>query len=143
MKYLFFIFTIVISFGLFSPILAQQTTTTTTSTSTTDPVWTCDQLKSQINEYGSGRAGALPNTICKLSDVYSKFVNIFYYFIGIIGVLMIIYGGFMYMTSRDNEAQKKQGKDILLYTILGLVIALLAAWIVGLIIKAVVDNQIF
>lgn len=46
--------------------------------------------------------------------------------IGIVAVAFVIYGGIMYATSSGNEQQIERAKKILLYAIIGLVIAILA-----------------
>ena len=51
--------------------------------------------------------------------------------LGIIAVIMVILGGFTYMTSRGEAAKTKQAKDTILYGIIGLIIALLAFAIVN------------
>lgn len=47
-------------------------------------------------------------------------------FLGLAGVVMIIYGGFMWMTAAGNEERITKAKGILKYAILGTVIALLS-----------------
>lgn len=43
-------------------------------------------------------------------------------FLGIICVVFIIYGGFLYITSAGEEDHAKKGKTIIIYCIIGLVI---------------------
>lgn len=47
-------------------------------------------------------------------------------FIGIIFFLLIIYGGFMWMTARGNEQQVTKAKDLIASAVIGLVIVLAA-----------------
>lgn len=62
---------------------------------------------------------------CTLDDVLQVFVNISTFILGISGslvLLMFIYGGFIWITAGGNENRIKQGKDILVGTVIGLVI---------------------
>lgn len=43
-------------------------------------------------------------------------------FLGIVAVIMIIYGGLLYVTSAGNEENATKGKKILMYAITGIVI---------------------
>lgn len=43
-------------------------------------------------------------------------------FLGIIAVIMIIYGGILYVTSAGNEESAGKGKKILMYAIVGIII---------------------
>lgn len=101
----------------------------------------CEGLKNLIKHYGGGRASSLP-AYCDIGTVYDKISNLLYYFVGIIAVLAVMYGGFLYMTARENDSQKKKGKDVLLYAILGLTIALMAIVIINIVINFVVDNRV-
>ncbi|MFA6295843.1 MAG: pilin [Patescibacteria group bacterium] len=51
-------------------------------------------------------------------------------FIGILLIVMIIYGGLLYMTSRGNEKQTETAKNVLTYAIIGVVI-IFAAYIIA------------
>ena len=47
-------------------------------------------------------------------------------FVGVIFFVLMLYGGFLWMTSRGNEEQVKKAKAVLLRAIIGLVIVLFA-----------------
>jgi uncharacterized membrane protein SpoIIM required for sporulation len=102
----------------------------------------CAKLEAQIERYGGGQAAQLPE-YCTPGIVYTKAVYLLYYIIGIAAVISLIYGGYIYMTARDNEAQIKKAKTILMWTIAGVVIAFLVAAVVGAIINLIVDNKLF
>lgn len=57
--------------------------------------------------------------------------------IGILGVGVIIYGGAMYTTSTGDAAKVAKAKNIILYGVVGLVVALLAYAIVEFVSKSV------
>lgn len=56
--------------------------------------------------------------------------------LGVVAVIMIIIGGIMYIISTGDAAKVHRAKNIILYSIIGLIVSLLAYAIVGL----VVDN---
>jgi hypothetical protein len=47
-------------------------------------------------------------------------------FLGLVAVIMIIYGGITWMTSAGNEKRVTQAKQILTYSVIGMVIILLS-----------------
>lgn len=115
-------------------VLAQSSGTTTK----TDQ---CAQLKSLIQQGGGGQAASLPE-FCNEAKLYDRIVYWLYYLIGIVGVIGLIYGGYLYMTARDNESQLGKAKKALLWTIAGVALALLATLIVRMIVNLIVDNKI-
>lgn len=62
------------------------------------------------------------------SDTLARYLGAFYvYFIGVIGILavvMIMYGGFHYIVSLGNPSRMKQGKEIISGALVGLMLAL-------------------
>jgi energy-converting hydrogenase Eha subunit B len=65
-----------------------------------------------------------------LSTLASKVVNIFSLIVGIVAVIMIIYGGFRYITSGGDSGSVGNAKNTLIYAIVGLIIVALAQFIV-------------
>ncbi len=56
--------------------------------------------------------------------------------IGVIALLMFVYGGVLWMISAGNEGMVKKGKDILLWTTLGIILIVSAYVIVNALFKA-------
>ena len=67
-------------------------------------------------------------------NLAAKVVNIFSVIVGIIAVLMIIYGGFKYITSGGDSGNISGAKNTLIYAIVGLVVVALAQFIVRFVI---------
>lgn len=65
-----------------------------------------------------------------LYTLAAKIVNIFSVLVGIIAVIMIIYGGFKYITSGGDSGNISGAKNTLIYAIIGLVVVALAQFIV-------------
>lgn len=74
-----------------------------------------------------GAAGAGTEGLGKLAK---NVVNIFSFVIGAIAVIMIIYGGFRYITSGGSSDGVGAAKNTLIYAIIGLIIVALAQVIV-------------
>ncbi len=63
-------------------------------------------------------------------------VNFFLGFLGLLAVLLVIYGGIMVLTSGGEPEKAKKGKTILLYAVIGIVIILLSFAFVNTILGA-------
>lgn len=120
---LFFITSMV--FGIFySVIAAEPSTTTPSSSSSSSKTKTYEaQIKSPIGEVTAG-------------ELIGRIVEYLMGLVGVIAVLMLIWGGVMYMTSAGNEEKINTAKKIITGAIIGLVVALLAYLIVDQVIKA-------
>lgn len=66
----------------------------------------------------------------------SKAINIFSVIVGIVAVVMIIYGGFRYVTSGGKQESVTNAKNTLLYAIVGLIIVALSQAIVHFVLKS-------
>lgn len=103
-----------------------------------------DECQKLIEQFNNAKVGGrnvgealmqdLPK-YCTEGAVYNKVGNLFYYFVGIIAVIFYIYGGYLYMTSGANESGKKTGKEVIMYTTLGMASVLLATLIVNLVVQ--------
>ncbi len=63
-------------------------------------------------------------------QILADAINIFSVIVGVVAVIMIIVGGFRYITSAGNQEKVKSAKNIIIYAIIGLVIVALAQVIV-------------
>lgn len=66
----------------------------------------------------------------KVNSLVATIINIFSWVVGVISVIMIIYGGFKYITSGGDAGGVTGAKNTILYAIVGLVIVALAQVIV-------------
>lgn len=62
-------------------------------------------------------------------------INTALYVLGMVAVLMIVIGGIRYTTSNGNPSQVKAAKDTILYSVVGLVVAILAYTIVNFVLN--------
>jgi hypothetical protein len=121
------------SLALFAPMIAA------TAVSTADTA-NCDSIQSSISSGvsdASGNSSADTNDCGQGNDVTTgisglaaKAVNIFSIVVGVVAVIMIIYGGFKYITSGGDSNNVSGAKNTLIYAIVGLIIVALAQLIV-------------
>lgn len=133
-KYLFSILFLVSSVLVIAPgVSSAQTTPQQTE---------CAKLQSQFAKNGGGRVTKLPD-YCDTNEIYTKLVTFAYFIIGIAAVISLMYGGYMYMTAASNDSRRTKAKNIIIWTLAGLTLAVLAGLIVAGIINLVVDNKFF
>ena len=59
-------------------------------------------------------------------DLLLNFLNFFLGFLGLLAVLLVIYGGFLYMTAAGEESKTENGKKVILYAVIGIIIILIS-----------------
>lgn len=64
-------------------------------------------------------------------ELAKTFLNFILGFLGFLAVVMVIYGGFLYVTAAGKQEKVDEGKKIILYAIIGIVIILLSFAIVN------------
>lgn len=89
---------------------------------------------------GANIGGASCAANPKESDVpfqnrLATITNVILYLIGAVSVIVIIYGGFRYVTSTGDAARVKAAKDTIIYAIAGLVVAIMSYGIVNFVIN--------
>ncbi len=58
-------------------------------------------------------------------------INFFLYFLGVIATGMVIYGGYLYITSMGEDSKMEEGKKVLTYAAIGIIMILLSFAIVN------------
>lgn len=74
-----------------------------------------------------------PTTYRSFSDLMEAIVNYAFGLSFVIAPLMLIIAGFYFVTATGNERQIATGKNILLYTMVGFLIIIMAKGVIGLI----------
>lgn len=82
-------------------------------------------------------AGDSGMTTSGLGDVVTTVINIILYAIGIIAVIMLIFGGIQYATSAGDEKKVTTAKNTIIYAIIGLAVAILAWTLVNFVFSAI------
>ncbi len=102
----------------------------------------------QLDEGNTASASDCTNsetgTVSGLNGLITQIINIFSIIVGIIAVIMIIWGGLKYITSGGDSGNVTGAKNTILYAIIGLVIVALAQFIVRFVLgkaSGAVDNS--
>ena len=66
----------------------------------------------------------------------SMLINVFASVMGFLAVGMIVYGGFMLLTAQGDPARIKRGKDVVLYSVIGVILVMLAYAIVNFVMNS-------
>ena len=84
--------------------------------------------------------GCIKNGSCGLCDILflvSNFAKLLLGFIGTIALVFFVIGGFMWITSAGSAEKVKKGQSLLANTLIGIVIVILAWFIVNFIITSI------
>ena len=111
---------LVLSFGLVAPAILPNN----------NQVAYAD-AKTQIQ---SGLKAAGGDTKDTSGTLITKLINVMLFIIGVLSVIMIIYGGIIYVISAGDSGRVSKAKNTIMYAIVGLVVALLAYAIVNFVI---------
>ncbi len=83
------------------------------------------------------KADGMPTELIGADGVFTKITNTILYAVGIISVVMLIYGGLRYVVSGGDSKKVTDAKNTIMYAIIGLIIAILSFAIVNFVINAV------
>lgn len=88
-------------------------------------------LLDRLTNTATGTKGAGFTPITSEGDVYlaekiASFIQILLSFLGVIFLILTIYGGFLWMTARGNEKQVEDAKKIIINSTVGVVIVMMA-----------------
>ena len=76
----------------------------------------------------------------RIQDIVTFIINIFSVIVGIVAVIMIIWGGFKYITSGGDSGNITSAKNTIIYAIIGLIIVALAQFLVKFVLDKVIQN---
>lgn len=78
----------------------------------------------------------MPTELFDDGGIVTTVINTMLFIVGILAVIMIIYAGIRYTTAHGDKGQVESAKNTLMYSIVGLVVAIIAYavvnWVVGL-----------
>ena len=112
-----------LSLGLAVPALAQ-----TAQDQINNGLCTGSNLQFTDNPGACNVAGT--DATSQINNIVHTIVNLLSAIVGIVAVIMIIVGGFRYITSGGNDTSVTAAKNTILYAIIGLVVVALAQIIV-------------
>jgi len=74
-----------------------------------------------------------------LSSTFRFIINVFSIIVGVVAVIMIIWGGFKYITSGGDSGKVTSAKNTIIYAIIGLIIVALSQFIVQFVLQKASD----
>ena len=83
---------------------------------------------------GSSKGSDVPEELTGDGGIFTTVVNILLFLIGAVSVIMLIYGGIRYTTSGGNSTAVTSAKNTIMYSVVGLVIAILAYALVNFVV---------
>ena len=86
----------------------------------------------------AARAEGMPTEVIGDNGVFSRLTNTILLVVGLISVIMLVYGGLRYILSGGDSKKVTDAKNTILYAIIGLIISLLAFAIVNFVLNSVV-----
>ena len=90
----------------------------------------------------AARADGMPSELVGDDGVFLQITNTILYAVGIIAVIMLIWGGVRYIISGGDQQKVTDAKNTILYAILGLVVALLSYAIVNFVLNIVGTGEV-
>ena len=95
-------------------------------------------INSEITS-GMNATSAGTSTPTDANVVIKNVTNIMFFIIGAVSVIMLIYGGIRYTTSGGNANNVTAAKNTIMYSIVGLIIAILAFAVVNFVVKQMME----
>ena len=83
----------------------------------------------------AARGDGMPAELLGDTGVFTRIVNIILYVVGIVSVIMLIYGGLRYVLSGGDSKKVTDAKNTILYAIIGLIISILSFAIVNFVLN--------
>lgn len=91
--------------------------------------------RSALAQYGleeTGEAAGIPSGLreATVSSLAGQIIGIGLGIVGVIFLLLMVYGGFLWMTARGNDQQVKEAKNLIIAASIGIII-IAAAYVVA------------
>jgi hypothetical protein len=77
------------------------------------------------------------DAVSTINDLIRKVINLLSVIVGVVAVIMIMVGGFRYITSGGSDTGVTSAKNTILYAIIGLIIVALAQLLVRFVLRQV------
>lgn len=96
---------------------------------------TADAIKCGTNDAAGVPQDSTTNPATRINTTVDNVINLLSIAVGIAAVIMLILGGFRYVTSSGNQETVKAAKNTITYALIGLVIVALAQLIVNFVLN--------
>lgn len=94
----------------------------------------------KLDEVGEAAYGATPTT--ELPELVGGYIRIFLGLLGVIFAVLMVYGGYSWMTSYGNTQKVDKAKELIVDAVIGLIIVLAAYAITGFVVGKLVEKTI-
>ncbi len=74
--------------------------------------------------FGVDDEGAIPFADQGVSGIIGTLIGVVLSFVGVLFLVLMVYGGILWMTARGNEQQVEKAKDLIIASIIGLIIVM-------------------
>ena len=85
----------------------------------------------------TAKGSGMPSELVGVNGVFTRITNTVLYAVGIISVIMLIYGGLRYVVSGGDSKKVTDAKNTIIYAIIGLIVSILSYAIVNFVINAI------
>ncbi|MBD3248395.1 hypothetical protein GF382_03870 [Candidatus Falkowbacteria bacterium] len=99
-----------------------------------------DPLKEAAKETGYNISQQADEPIGFMSPLFNNLISALLGFLGLVFILLMIYGGYLWMSDTGNEEQVKKAKDLITAAIIGLVIVL-ASYAISYLVVSVFSSR--
>jgi len=89
-----------------------------------------------------GKAAYGTDVVKPLPELVGKYIRIFLGLLGVIFVILMVYGGYTWMTSFGAQEKVKKAKDLIIDAVIGLIIILAAYVLTNYVVSALVKQTI-
>lgn len=96
-------------------------------------------LTSGVNCGGTGEGQS--QSLFGEGGIFTTIINVLLFLIGVISVIMLIYGGIQYTLSSGDSGKVNNAKNTILYAIVGLIVAILSYAIVNFVLKSLTGSN--
>lgn len=111
-----------------APSVLAQTTTTVGGGASSSDVLTEQDVPEVVRNLTGGEGS--------LRALALRIINFALMFLGLVAVVMVIYGGILYVTAAGKDDQAGNGKKVIMYAIVGIIIIMLSFALINTVLKA-------
>lgn len=101
----------------------------------------CTGAELKFDANGEGDCSGSEDASNKLNDIIKTTINVVSVIVGVVAVVMIIFGGLKYITSGGDSGNVSSAKNTIIYAIVGLVVVALAQFIVKFVLDKAVNGN--
>lgn len=91
----------------------------------------------------AARGDGQPSELFGDAGVFTQITNTVLFIVGILSVIMLIYGGLRYVISGGDQKKVTDAKNTIMYAVIGLIIAILSFAIINFVIGAFATDNSF